>query len=161
MLRTTSLLSTACLLWVLSLAGCGDDADEGYPVVDHGQSYAGSCDFPATFSCSDYGYPQATAQSQSECASSGGTWSEAQCPTKMRFAVCTSTLPSTRSYAYSTEAAASLMGTCPIESFETLFVEPVGGEGGEGGAAGSAGAAGTAGSAGAAGSAGGDEDAGT
>jgi hypothetical protein len=98
------------------------------------------------------------------CASSGGTWSPAQCPIPTRFAVCTSTPPSTRTYAYGVDAAALLKSTCPAESFQTLFVPDVGGEGGEGGAAGSAGSAGsagTAGSAGGAGAAGGDEDAGT
>lgn len=156
-----SLRSTACLLWALSLSACGDDT-EGDKIVGgpEGPNYLGSCDFPASLTCSDYGHPQATADSANMCANSGGTWSATQCPIQERWAVCTATAPSTRTYAYSVEAAATLESTCPAKSFNRLKT-PMGGEGGAGGSAGSAGAAGTAGSAGAAGSAGGDEDAGT
>jgi hypothetical protein len=161
MFGTISLRGTACLWVVLSLLGCGDDA-EGDQIVGgpEGPSYLGSCNFPASFTCSDYGHPQATADSESTCASSGGTWSAAQCPIAERWAVCTATLPSTRTYAYSVEAAATMEGTCPMGSFNRLKT-PMAGEGGAGGSAGAAGAAGAAGSAGSGGSAGGDEDAGT
>jgi hypothetical protein len=141
---------------MLSLAGCGDDA-EGEPLLGGpGPSYAGSCNLPSAASCSEYADAQADANSAGACASSGGTWSAAQCPVALRFAVCASSPPATRSYAYSMDAATALQGTCAADKYSTIEQETAG-AGGEGGAGGYSGTGGTGG---AAGSAGAEEDAG-
>jgi hypothetical protein len=153
MRRTISLRHIAGLLCSLSLAACGgdDEEDPGPTAADPDSVYQGSCDFPAAGTCSDYGYPQATAQSSSECASSGGTWSEVQCEPRMRYAVCLDTQPSTRTFAYTAEAVAMLQSTCPAEKFKMLMPIPTGGAGGDsgsGGMSGSGGASGTGGTGG-------------
>lgn len=153
MLRTISLRHMVFLLCSLSLTACGgddEDQDPGPTATDPDSAYQGSCDFPAAGTCSDYGYPQASAQSPNECASGGGTWSQVQCGVRMRLAVCSETLPSTRTYAYTADAAMMLKSTCPPEKFKMLMPAPVpsGGAGGDSGAGGMSASGGTGGAGG-------------
>ena len=127
--RTSGVMTGICdpasrclarLVWALGCCACGSDGGAAFGAVVDPAASTGSCYFGERETCDEHAEPIVDPGNVGRCVSSGGQWASHQCVLEGRSAACLDTSTATRSYAFSSEAAARLQATCSTDKFVVL-----------------------------------------
>jgi hypothetical protein len=110
----------ARVVWALGCCACGSDGGVVIGTAIDPTGSTGSCHFAELETCDEHAEPIVDPGNAGRCVSSGGLWASPQCVLDGRAAACLDTATATRSYAYSSEAAARLQATCSTDKFLVL-----------------------------------------